>query len=129
MAAELEVSASAPATADAGPSSSGADGDNGVNGDTGDIGDNGDNGDGDGGDDTHHSLEEALEFKSRGNTHFAAKEYEQANLCYTHAIDLAPPAAPERAVFFANRAACHSKAGEHTTDTPACKRLDALLQT
>ena len=36
------------------------------------------------------SLDEANDFKARGNTHFQAQEYEQALLCYTHAIDLCP---------------------------------------
>ncbi len=43
----------------------------------------------------HQALAKAIDFKTRGNAHFQAKEYEQANLCYSHAIDLAPAQAPE----------------------------------
>ncbi len=59
------------------------------------------------------SLEEALSFKERGNEHFKAAQFESAIECYTSAIAAAPLDATERAVFFANRAACYAKIGEH----------------
>jgi len=59
------------------------------------------------------ALESARESKQQGNTHFQAGRLEAAIECYTHAIELAPPDEPERAVFFANRAACYAKMGEH----------------
>ena len=74
----------------------------------------------------HFSLEEALAFKAQGNVHFQKQEYSDAILCYTHAIDLAPPESSERAVFFANRAACHAKTGQHqlvVDDCTACLEL------
>lgn len=86
------------------------------------------------------SLDEANEFKARGNTHFKAGEYEQALLCYTHAIDLCPTAttsegsdgttseqldsttSEQLAVFYANRAACYAKTGEHSNVVDDCSR-------
>lgn len=86
------------------------------------------------------SLDEANEFKARGNTHFKAGEYEQALLCYTHAIDLCPTATTSKgsngtttekldnttseqlAVFYANRAACYAKTGEHSNVVDDCSR-------
>ena len=88
-------------------------------------------------------LETALEVKARGNTHFKGKEWESAIECYTHAIDLVPSGAPEvratrpaapsplsllRSVrapsqcasFFANRAACYAKLGQHANVVDDC---------
>ena len=58
-------------------------------------------------------LVEARAHKERGNVHFKAQEWDAAIDCYTHAIDVMPPDAPERAVFFANRAAAFAKIDEH----------------
>ena len=65
-------------------------------------------------------LASAQEAKERGNGHFVKAEYDDAHDCYTEAIELAPPRAPERAVFYANRAACCSKAGEYADVVQDC---------
>lgn len=65
-------------------------------------------------------LVSAQEAKERGNAHFLKAEYDGALDCYTEAIELAPPRAPERAVFYANRAACCSKVGEHDSVVRDC---------
>ena len=58
-------------------------------------------------------LADARAHKERGNTHFKAQEFDAAIECYTQAIDVMPPGATELAVFFANRAACFARIGEH----------------
>ena len=69
-------------------------------------------------------LQRARAEKERGNGLFAASEYEEALLAYSEAVDLAeslhPPRAAERAIFLANRAACHAKLGEHAQVVSDC---------
>jgi len=72
------------------------------------------------------ALESAREAKQQGNTHFQAGRLEAAIDCYTHAIELAPADEPERAVFFANRAACYAKMGEHLGVVEDCTAALAL---
>ena len=71
-------------------------------------------------------LASAKEAKERGNAHFVKAEYDDAVGHYTQAIELAPPKAPERAVFYANRAACYSKVGEHAEVVQDCNAALAL---
>lgn len=44
-----------------------------------------------------------------GNSLFGLGKYDQAMLFYTRAIDLTPGKTPEKANYFANRAACHQQ--------------------
>ena len=74
----------------------------------------------------HLAPAEAIDAKARGNTHFKAKEWDAAIECYTSAIDLTHPKAVERATFFANRAACHAKLGEHPNVVEDCTAALAL---
>eukprot|EP00965_Chrysotila_dentata_P049266 1633104-Pleurochrysis_carterae.AAC.5 len=59
------------------------------------------------------ALVQALAFKEQGNTHFVAGRYEEALDLYTEAIETAPENSAERAVFYANRAACYAKVSTH----------------
>ena len=71
-------------------------------------------------------LAEARGYKERGNVHFKAQEWDNAISCYTQAIDTMPEEAPERAVFFANRAAAFAKIGEHEGVIDDCTQAIAL---
>ena len=63
--------------------------------------------------------------KERGNTHFKAAEFGAALECYSVAIDAAEPDRLEGlATYYANRAACHAKMGEHDEVVADC---DAVL--
>ena len=70
--------------------------------------------------DDESKLALAREAKERGNIHFKSKEYDSAIECYSNAIDVMPPSAVERAVFFANRAACFAKLNEHEAVIDDC---------
>ncbi|KAK9805260.1 hypothetical protein WJX72_009420 [[Myrmecia] bisecta] len=54
-------------------------------------------------------LAAAEESKQEGNQLYGAGEYEDAVDKYTDALEAAPERAKQRAVYFANRAACHLK--------------------
>lgn len=49
-------------------------------------------------------VQEAEKFKSMGNTHMQAKEFQEAANCYTQALKISP-AGPHSHVYFSNRAA------------------------
>ena len=69
------------------------------------------------------ALQEAREAKARGNTHFKAGEYDAAIECYTMAIDSTvnyAEADDDLAIFYANRAACFAKIGEHDAVVDDC---------
>jgi tetratricopeptide (TPR) repeat protein len=67
----------------------------------------------------------ALGYKEEGNRHFGAGEYETAVAAYTEALRYIPrePAHDgSRAVFFANRAACHLHTGDAKAALYDCDR-------
>ncbi|KAG1457035.1 hypothetical protein G6F46_009009 [Rhizopus delemar] len=66
-------------------------------------------------------MTEATEFKLKGNTHFGRGEYKQAIEQYEHALMTCPLSlAKERAVYFANIAACHMKQNEYKDAKDMC---------
>ena len=69
---------------------------------------------------TEEMYAEARAQKERGNVHFKAKEWDAAIECYTHAIDVMPAHVKERAVYYANRAACFAKLDEHDAVVDDC---------
>ena len=66
------------------------------------------------------NLTAALEAKAEGNTRFNVGAYDDALELYTQAIDLVEDDCDQRAVFYANRAACYSKMGEHKLVVEDC---------
>lgn len=66
------------------------------------------------------ASQEALAAKERGNVHFKAGEFDSAVECYTYALNAAPMGGMDRAIFFANRAACFAKVGEHAAVVEDC---------
>lgn len=65
-------------------------------------------------------LQLARTAKEQGNLHFGKGEWDDAIECYSEAIDVAPADSTERAVYFANRAACYSKVHEYDAVVEDC---------
>ncbi|CEG65937.1 hypothetical protein RMATCC62417_02609 [Rhizopus microsporus] len=66
-------------------------------------------------------IEEATRFKSSGNQHFGQGEYKEAIEQYEHALVACPlTCTKERAVYFANIAACHMKLSEFKDAKDMC---------
>uniref|UniRef100_A0A7S0J1B8 Tetratricopeptide repeat protein 1 n=1 Tax=Calcidiscus leptoporus TaxID=127549 RepID=A0A7S0J1B8_9EUKA len=76
--------------------------------------------------DPQQQLELARTAKEQGNLHFGKGEWDDAIECYSEAIEVAPADSPERAVFFANRAACYSKIHEYEAVIEDCTSALAI---
>lgn len=72
------------------------------------------------------SLDAALAAKLEGNARFLNADYDGAIDLYSQAIELVGDDRDERATFYANRAACHAKLGEHELVVDDCSSAIAL---
>ena len=71
------------------------------------------------------------DFKSIGNTQFAKRNYEEAIEAYTNALEAYPDGYPERALAFANLAACHLNLKHYDQVVECCEsalKLQPLYQ-
>lgn len=71
-------------------------------------------------------IEEAEALKKQGNDAFGLGEYELAEELYTRALDAAPAAAPQRAVYAANRAAASLQRGDAPSAVRDCTAALAI---
>ncbi|KAG2435010.1 hypothetical protein HYH02_012008 [Chlamydomonas schloesseri] len=72
-------------------------------------------------------LARAEEFKREGNELFGAGQWEAASVKYNQALDEAPASATkQRAIYFANLAACNIKAGQFAAAVQSCSEALAL---
>ncbi|KAI9470021.1 MAG: hypothetical protein EXX96DRAFT_588461 [Benjaminiella poitrasii] len=66
-------------------------------------------------------LEEATEYKNKGNTYFSQGEYKKAIAEYENALFTCPESLQkDRAVYFSNIAACHLKQNEYKEARDMC---------
>lgn len=77
------------------------------------------------------SVVKGKELKNQGNTLFAQKQYDDAIAVYTEALSLLPTKHEERALVYANRAACRLNQQDYEAVIADCDRalkLDPLYQ-
>ncbi|KAI7899475.1 uncharacterized protein BX663DRAFT_521029 [Cokeromyces recurvatus] len=77
-------------------------------------------------------IKEATEYKTRGNTYFGQEEYKKAIEEYENALFVCPESLQkDRAIYFANIAACHLKQNEYKEARDMCVqalKLDPTYQ-
>jgi len=73
---------------------------------------------------TPNGCKSAEDAKILGNSLFGQGKYEQAAIFYSRAIELTPGSTPEKANYFANRAACHQQVHNYKSVISDCN--DAL---
>ena len=75
------------------------------------------------------AAEQAKRAKERGNKRFQGRQYQQAIVEYTQAIELSPePAHKDVAVFYGNRAQCYASLEEYKLAEQDCDALEAAVR-